>query len=441
MKQHTLNKRLNILSDINLGQLLESSKPTTLTGDKLKTFLVENHNNQKFNSISGMLNVASNCLSSKDVSLINIGHTIIEAVSSNLDARLIYCLESAISNKYFEQNSLLVQLSEKLDELLIIESIDEKSTLLRSGVLSPYKTASNIVDWIHEAVQLKQTSVNETVEHKAYNPIIFIDENASSIFFRLANKVFAINENGLVETVSPNPKFAYLSSIVESLKYEHVSESFIYVDKKLGAFKINEQGIYRNDEQLVETYEQTKFIKEMGVLVESLSNSQSELATNRSTIDAMLSVKENFSHLAFADNILMIEHLRLNEKYAIIINENKSYVATLASLRYPTNLKQFNRIDEALDFVKKRTNYDASEFFTASLNEQSNHDEKSKLIADKYNDLIEELDAKKIDIKNRIVEHKKNLQFNKAKALESTLVIVESAIIEQKQNFSKQMFS
>ena len=441
MKQHTIDQKIAVLQSINLGLLLENSKPMTIFGDNLKNLLVENHNKQNFNSISNMLSAASHCLASKDQNMIEIGNSIVEGMKSSLDARMIYCLESVQSNPTFEDNPLAVQLCEKLETILALESMEEKINSIRSGTLTSYKTVSTLVDFVHEAVQIKvDEEIVENVYTRAFHPIVFTEEGKNDeVFVKLSNKVFSIKGANVVETVSPSPKFSYLSSIIESLKYDSVKKAFIHVDEKLGEFKITESGIFRNTDMIVENFDHSNFIKEMGILAESLGSNQAEISRNQQVVDGMLSMHHNYGNIALADNILIVENLRNHEKYSIIVNENSSaYVATLSSLRYPNTLQFFNRIDEALELVNKRSGYDASEFFAKYVAEQAQIDEKSSIIAEQYNTLIEELESREVQVVQKITEAKGEMKFNKVKALEESLVVIQSTILEQKQNFAKQ---
>lgn len=440
MKHHTIEKRVKVFESINLGQLLESTKATTIAGDKLHSFLVENHNSQKLNSVSAMLSVASHCAASKDANMINVGSVVVESIKDSIDARLIYCLESVLQLHTFDQNSLAKQLAERLETIIEMEDVNEQLNAIRSGALASFKTVTNLVDWVHEAAKVKTNEVvSEDVYHRAFHPITYIEEGQQNeIVLKLGNKVFAIGESFVHETVSTSPKFSYLSSIVENLTFDHNENVFIHTDEKLGQFKINESGVYRNTDMIVEAFDQATFIKEMGIICESLSSNQNEAYRNQQVVDAMLSIQHNYSNIVLADNILMVENLRNNEKYAVIVaNENASFVSTISSLRYPQTTVKFKRVDEAIEFVKQRSGFDGSEFFTKYISEQHASDASSTMISEKYNDILETLESKEQDIKNKITEAKSELRFNKVKVLEESLIMTQSLIIEQKQNFAK----
>lgn len=444
MKQYTSNKQVEVVKNINLGNLLESSTASTIEGDKLHSFLVENFNNQKFSSLSSLLQVANHCNASKDTSMIKIGTSIVEKVNANLDSRLVYLIEALENAPWQSVNSLSKQLLEKAEEILAMESMEEKVNTIRSGALGVYKSVTPIVDWLHEAVKIKQENqLDENIYHRAYHPIVFIEEGMNGISnIKLGNKVFALHENNVVETVSSSPKFTYLSTIVEALKYDQVNECLVHTDEKLGVFKINESGIFRGEDapMLLENFEQSSFIKEMTVLNEALSSNVNEAKRNNQIIDALLSVNHNFKSIVRADNILMVEALRNREKYALIVNENHTaHLATLSSMRYPNVLQSFGRIDEAIEELKYRTGYDASDFFIKSISEQNVYDEKDKLIAEQYNKIISELEQKETYVRSKINESRMNGQINKQKAFENSLIQIQSLIIEQRQNFSKQL--
>jgi hypothetical protein len=447
MKQHTFNqsineKQLKIVESVNLGQLLESSKVTTINGDQVKNAIVENFNNQKLSTISTLIGAANHCVTSRDTSLVVLGNTILEKLNASLEAKLIYCLENVnnIIENSFSVNPLARQLSEKLESILEMSNADQVNSI-RSGSLSIYKTVTNLVDWIHESVAIKTKEVSETVYHRAYNPIIFVEEGQNSdTFIKLGNKVFNFKNDTVVETVSPSPKFAYLSSIVEQLEYNHVKECFNVKDEQLGTFSINESGVRKGDDLTInESFDPSAFIKEQSIIVSSISKNTNEAFRNNQVLDSMLSIHYNFDNIVKADNMLMVESLKNNEKFAIILNENQSaYLAVLSSLRYPNILTKFNRIDEAIEALKKHSGYDAKEFFIQAITEQNQLDQKSNMIAEKYNDIIAELEQREIDVKQKINEAKHNRQVNREKALTESLFIIQSAIIEQKQNFAKQ---
>lgn len=442
MKHTTINRKIEILESINLGLLLENSKATTMSGDKLRTFIIENHASQQFNSITNMLTVASHCLASKDVAMIQVGTTILESIKSSIDARMIYCIESVQNAKTYDSNDFARQLTEKLEELIVLESVDEKLNSIRSGAISTFKTVSPVVDWVNEAAKITvEDMIDEGADVKAYHPVIFLENGRNEDFIlRLANKVFSIKENSVTETVSPSSKFSYLSSIVEALTYNSAKNCFEHQDTVIGSFIINENGVFR-PEEINEEFDNQKFLKEMSMINESLSNTQNESVRNQQVIDGMLSIHHNYENIVLADNILMVENKRNNEKYGIIVTENnESYVATLTSLRYPNTIQKFHRVDEAIELIKSRCNYDASGFFVKYLAEQHSADEKDAYISEKYNDLIGELEAREAQVRSKINEAKSNLQFNKAEALTESLVMIQSTIIEQKQNFAKSLF-
>jgi hypothetical protein len=253
MEQNILAKQSKVLSTINLGQLLESTKAITMSGEKLHAFISENFNNQVFNNVTNMLSVASHCLASKDSAMIDMGNSIVESIKGSIDARLFYCLETvqASSNNQFSQ--LSKQLSEKLQDIIAMESVDEQLSAIRSGNLSTFRTVTPLVDFVFEMAKVDVADqVTETIHHKAYHPIVFVEEGANSdIFLRLGNKVFNIKGNEVLETVSVSPKFTYLSSIVEALRFDHIKDCFVLETANLGSFVINEQGVFRNEENVV----------------------------------------------------------------------------------------------------------------------------------------------------------------------------------------------
>lgn len=433
-------KRQEILQNIDFGSILESVKPSTIAGDKYLRSLIQFVNEGKANSISAVSGIASTCLNQfrQDSAIFNIGESLVEKLNENIDPMIVYCYES-IGRHVSENNILAIQLSKKLENIVVMESSKEKTAAIRSGMLAPYRSINESVSLLESSVSIKTEQITETATHEAYNPIVYIERVDENTYLRLGNNIFSMTEDNLSKTVSPSYKFNFMSSIVEELKWNDVEKAFVYTDNILGEFKINENSITRKSKDNETIFENNNdFVKHMSILTESLDNKRNANLANN-LFDSLISVKENFDNFVKADNVVIVENKYNHEKYALVILENSNWVCTLQSVRYPNIVEKFDRIDSALETLKKKSGFSADGFVTEQLKQIEALDSNKKLIVESYSMLIESLNEKEQEILTAIDIAKRSNQPNKVAKLNESLLLTRAHLTEQKNNFSEKM--
>lgn len=432
-----LEVRQQILQKIDLGSILESVKPQTLAGDNYVKALATFINEGKANSITSISNIATQCLNQfkNDVSIYGIGETLVEKLNENLDPMIVFCFES-IQGK-LENNPLAKQLNEKLESLIVMESSKDKASAIRSGLLNPYKVVSESVGYLQSSVSIKTKESNVTTIHEAYTPIIYIENINENAYAKLGNSVFILGDDKLTKTVSPTPKFSFMSSIVEELTWDEKETAFVYNESSLGKFLIKENQIDRVLDDKTTVFEHdTEFVKHMSLITESFENKQNQIVTNK-MFDSLLSVKNNFDNFVMADNIIMVENKQNFEKYALVVMENASFVCTLQSVRYPNIVEKFDRIDSALETLKKKSGYSADGFVTEKLKELDTVDTNKKLIVENYTEILESLVDKEQEILAAMEIARSCNQVLKLAKLNESLILVRGHITEQRNNFGE----
>lgn len=430
------NKKLEVLNQIDLGNLLENTRPETFRGQDTLKQLVERFNNKKDLTITEIAKISTICKNiTEDVAIFNIGETISETLSSSLDSVLLYILEG-IEYRVDGGDRLAENLQEKAISILEMSTLKEKQTAVRNGMLNAFQTIHEGVGIVRKMCEIRTKTKHDTSIFEAYNPIVYTEKGANNTtFLRLQGITFGINENAITQThVVPSQRFVNLSNAVSELKYDGKLNAFVYENRALGKFEINESFIKHNDSVMYGS--NNDFSTKLGVIVESVSENQREKQVYRSVLESLLSVKMNFDSFVQCDNIAVIENKQNGDKFAVMVMEGgKSYFSVLKSARYPQTTNVFESTIDMLDFAKAKTGYDASKFFLGSVVTEKQHVEQTSAINENYDILINELGARRLVVENSIIEAKKEgVDITK---LEETLAVIDAIIIEQKENYKQ----
>lgn len=435
--------RQSILEQVNLGQLLEQLSPQTMSGSQLKQKLVEQFNANRLNSVAALTEIIFECskIAAADSAFLTFNESISEKLTDSIQAKLVYCVETVQSAR---PNTLTEQLVEKIETVLESKESDVILGSLRSGILKPFQSMP-IVNFITESIKITTEEEASTDIHEAFQPVSYFEKDSTgNLFVRLHNKVLAINESNVTFVNSPSPKFAYLSSIVEAMQYDNANQTFKIAHKDLGQFEISEAAITRHINETTTICESAaEFLQQMSIIVESKDSTFSKLGKNeiyeqKQFVDSLISLKNNISNLAIADNIFMVENKKFHEKFAMILTEQFTYIATLKSNRKPLLLEKFNDVKSAVTRMSILSGYDTSHFVVEQLAvEAAANSEKAEQITEQQN-IVEELTAQQKMIVAEIANEKRQPNCSEAvlAKLEEARQLNEAHIVEQRSILS-----
>lgn len=439
--QHIENARLQLMESVNIGQLLEEFKPSSMQGSTIKKTLIENFNSGKINSVQSLAHIVYECneLRHVDNNAFRLSETVSEKLASSIKNQMIFCFESL--NKM--SNTNITESAKNVLESLIQLDESEIKNKIRAGALNPYKSISS-VRFVIESTVIKSDDSEKGSIYEAYTPVSYVESINESTYIRLGNKVIALNENSLFLTKSPNTKFSYMSSIVEALKYNRENESFDIKHPDLGEFMIGEAGIQRkklgSDELLTESNQE--LIENLSLIIETKGSNavtRRRILEQKEFVDGLISLQENYDNIAQLDNSVVVDNKQTNEKFALIVHENKAFVGVLKSTRFPNVFESFSNINEALNFMQKRSGYDAKQFFTHEVALFESLSEKQEIEAKALRNVVEKLEAKRGELETLISEEKSaaNPVNEKIQMFKESLSQLNGMIVEQKQNLQE----
>jgi hypothetical protein len=434
--KNIINARQQLLDTLNLGTLIEEFTPLTMQGTSLKKQLVESFNAGNLSYVVALTEViaSSSKLNHLDSSVSKLTRRISESLEDSMSAKLVYCSEIVQSMRPSTFNESLIN---QLDSLLVLED-SQIIQKIRSGVLNPYKSI-HVVGFVIESAAIKTENSVSTALVETFNPVTYTEENSHGVHVRLHNSVYCISESSVRPTNSPSPKFTYLSSIVEGLSFNRENESFIAEHANLGRFEVSKDQIKHITENNEFVYESTKaFSKQSSLIFESRqsknSMSKAVIESEKKWIDAIINIQENFENIALSDNILMVENIQRDEKFAFIVAENMFYVSTLKSNRLPNELESFSNVKEALKKLEKISGYNASLFVSEHLTVADNAAREIEAKASSLKTVIESLNEKHTEIVKLIKEEKSKEPKNEERLikLNDALKVSEAFILEQR---------
>lgn len=428
--------KTQLIADMNIGNVVESYKPTSTQGIKLKKTLVQWVNEGILNHVQNVSSVIAQCdgLKHVDENAFFLAETLSNKLNSTIKYHVMFCLEQLMSQR---TNVIVENAISFLSDSLLLEDEQIKNNI-RSGALNTAKTIP-VIESLISACKIKTIEHSQTNIHEAYHPVSYVETVNENVFIRLGNSVLAINDKSVVNAKSPSSKFSFISTIVESMKWDNTSNSFAVDHSKWGKFIINEDFISRQkpgSEEIVESTSE-ELAQEFSLILEHASiSSPNEAKYASQFIDSIIALHENYNSLALLDNCVIVENKLYNEKFAIIVNDNSAHFNVLKSTRFPNVNEKFTNVHEALARMEQRSGYDASHFFNKEI---SILEAKSKENLEKVNAtniIIESLKEKKREIETFILEEKKSAQPNveKIKKLNESCIEIESIIIEQRNN-------
>lgn len=431
MKHENIEKaKFDILESLNIGSKIEGIAPLTMQGSQLKANLIKSFNEGAMDTVIGVSNAIfeSSKLQAIDEQVYSFAHNCSEAIlNSGLKAKLVYAFE-CIQNK--NEDVIIGSARKTYDSLVVLEEAEIKSAI-RAGALTPFRTLPFVKEII-ESAKIVATDVVESDVIVAKHPVTYAEVFEGALFFRNGNKVYAMNENGMVESNSPSPKFAYISGIVEALAFDSKNNTFAFEHETLGKFQISENGLAKaNEEGAYEVLENSEFIKSMNMIIESQNligkTGSTSAKAQRSTADALIAIAENFKSISVADNIIECYNKKNGNRVILVDNADKFHVAVVESVRLPKIVESFNNIKDALVVFEAKTGFDATNMCAHIIEKCETEDaEKRDAIAEQRS-LVEELNTRR----DTLIESIETSEGEQKAKLQAVLEGVDQLIVEQ----------
>lgn len=433
-------ERLNIIQSLRLNEALNNFDPQTMASIDLKKMVSEKLDNGKLVSITAIIDVMTECNSIKntDIKAFEFYETLSERLSDNFKAKVVFVHEEISSMR---QSNLTEQVLNKLDEFLVMES-EQIMEAIRSGALNAFRSYAPI-KLLTESIKRVTENIEESDVFIAHRPVSFFEHQGDNTFIRIGNQVLCVNENNVSFATSPNTKFTYITSVMESMKWDSEKHEFKAAYKDLGGFTVNENSIVRKTEKSEKIYEdKSGLIKDMNMLVESMGNNafdRREKQFRKQFIDSLLAIKENWNNIAILDSFVVVENRQNKEQFTMFVYEGNTFVGILKSNRYPNNFTKVGDINEGLSLLKKRSGYNAQQFFLEHVEKFNTITGEKTEKALAYREVIESLEQRESLIRNKITEErgKDNPSKSKLTKLDEVLSKVNALIVEQNNNLRK----
>lgn len=439
MKQFTNieEARLAILTSVNFGELVENFKPTTMQGHNIKTEFTNLISENSVSSVFGLSRAIeyADRYSTIEEQLKTFKQDATERMNENLlTSQLVYTFESIANvqrNSIVRDRALVV-----LDEMVAMSESEIKASV-RAGKLNPFRSLP-CIPLIIEACAINTASGVDTADVKVSHPISYIEESTEGIHFRSGERVYLVNENGIQETVCPNQKFLYVSSIVEAMEFD--TDHFKFSHPQLGDFKISENGIERkNTEEVFESMSNTEFTKKMSLVIEGFGikadvSGNATKAELTKTCDAILALSENFDGVAELDNVFEAVNKSTGDKALLLNNNTNFHILMVESKRQAKIVESFTDIREALSRFETKVGVNLCEQFTNEINEAVSTDAAITESISEHQDLLNKLVERKEAVEKEISDTDDE---EVKEEFTATLQAIEVAIVETKESMRK----
>lgn len=430
-------ERLNIIQSLRLTEALGNFNPQTMASTDLKKRVSEKLDNGQLITLASIIDVIGECntIKNTDSKAFEFYETLTERLNENFKSKVVFVYEEILAMR---QSNLTEQLLGKLDELLGKDSEEIKESI-RSGALVAFRSYEPI-QFLTESVKRVTENTEEVDVFIAKRPVSFFEHQGDDTFIRIGNQVLCVNENNVSFATSPNTKFTYITSVMESMQWDSEKHEFKSEYSGLGEFTVNENSIIRKNDDVEKIYEdKSALIKDMNMLVESMGNNtfdRREKQYRKQFIDSLLAIKENWSNIAILDSFVVVENRQNKEQFTMFVYEGNTFVGILKSNRYPNNFTKVKDISEGLMLLKKRSGYNAQQFFLEHVEKFNTITGQNTEKAVAYREVLEKLDAKENEIRSKISEErgKDNPSQAKIAKLNEVLSSVCALIVEQNNN-------
>lgn len=427
--------RKTILENLNIGQILENFKPLSMKGSSTKSQLVTLFNNGRLNNLSAITDMIVEChnMMHVDQNAYEISETLSEKLTNDIIAKLVFCHEDLSS----KPTNVIIENALNVIDTLVTLNEDQIVNSIRTGALNAFRNF-NSVQFVIESCKIVTENSAESNQHVAYRPVSYVETINENTFIRLGNNVLLLNNSNVFVTKSPSPKFNFMSSIVEQMKYDQVNEQFSVEHDSLGQFIVSESAISRKSAQdkEFEQYTPQALVEAMSLIVESkgfTSVNRREINEQQQFVDALVALYENFDKVAILDQCIIVENKLTNEKFTMLVHENTPYVGVLKSTRFPNVVEKFANVVEALNKLKKRSGYDAKHFFVKDIVIFETLSETTTKQVEALQSVVEALDVKRKEVV-KLINEERNGEIRvpeKAKLLAETLQTIDAMIVEQ----------
>lgn len=434
------NERLTIIQSLKINEALNNFNPQSMASSDLKKQVTEKLDNGELTSITSIIDIISECnaIKNTDDKAFEFYETLTQGLNETIKTKVVFVYEELSTMR---QTNLTKQLLVKLDEMVGMES-EQIEEAIRSGALTAYRTFQPI-QLLTESVKRVTADIEEGSNFIAYRPVSFFEHIDDNTYLRIGNQVLSVNENNVAFANSPNTKFTYITSVMESMDWNAEKREFKSEYKGFGEFTVNENSIIRKTADSEKIYEsKSELMKDTSMIIEGMGNNsfdRREKQYKKQYIDSLLAIQENWSNIAILDSFVVVENRRNKEQYTMFVYEGNTFVGILKSNRYPNTFTKVEDINEGLNLLMKRSGYNAQQFFLEHVEQFNTISEKNTEKALAYRGLLEELDKKEQEVQDKIKDErgKDNPSKDKLKKLDEVLSKLTALIIEQTNNLSK----
>lgn len=424
-----------LFESTKIVKLLESLSPLTVQGHTFKQTYLKGAASKNFNTLRTLnsIIVESARISKTDDAVLDFYEAVNDVISKNIFKYNLGLLHEVL-NESNSKTRVQEMLQKELNNL-VAESEETVVSKLQHGALNVYENISAVNSICNEARKLINSAdtVVESSEYSVYHPISYVYYEDGQAYIQAKNNVFSVSESGISLSKSPNRAFNAIATFVESLQFDRVEESFVISDAILGDLEITENKLFKkNSNNIYEEVDTADYANKISVILESKARNRVDAIAAKSIsemADGIIMVANNFKNIVEVQEISIIDNKRTNESFMIGAKNNIFYCAVLESRKRAKEFVAFNRITEAIEYIKKASGYDITERFIKEVKAEASVDAKTSLAIREQNNLIAELN-KRLSAVNEdlsLVERGSDA-YNILKDLKSNIV---GAIVEQ----------
>lgn len=427
ISQNLQNIQTTLLRDIRFTRIVENMEPSTINGKHVKNSLVSYINENKINSITSIVNSLNyiNTSSSFDNSILKASEEITERLNNeSFLTKLVYVAENIDNSK---QSEFAKAALSKLDKLSSVR-LDEAFEMIRNGYLNQFCSTYPLVNLLINEAKIKSTNCNESSSsYQTYNPNTI--KTNKNTFVKIRGKVYAFNDKNVVESSCPSEQFNYLSSILNEVKYNKYSNSFVFEHDAIGVVNATATSLELNEH----SYNLENVATKCKQIFESKYYNNPRLEKlSKQLIDGCVLLAEHLNEVKTLDNVCVVENTQTGDVFAMFKLPENVYVATVESVRYPQILEAFTNPSDAVEYLKKRTGYDASEFLAENIAEYVFSENKKTTFVSEQLNIVNTIQSKVNEIENLLVEANSNNNYEQAAELKKILEDANALLIEQK---------
>lgn len=395
----------SLLAETRIAESLLALKPQTSLGLLAKTKALQMIKEGAMNATFVLAVVNEFAKFPQDLALKGFVEQISETVNKRKNAfRLALVYENYLRTENNDTLGIKKNISESIDAI-----INENETAIAVSIMDG--SLKNFKQHCQELRIIESEAINENIANSANvvtneleisNPISYVEvvESTKTAYVRVGNRVFAVNENSILESNTPSESFTYLSEAAKKFASNTNENGRIEISTAIGVLVIEGSVISKvleNGE--LEVVEATTLIETFAAKAANRQINEAELQK----VDSIVAVAENFESFKVLDNFTVVKNKNTNESALIALHGNAVYFGILESTRNFASFIPVSGINEAVMLCNNKIGVDVSKVFEAKINAEKEASVENAAAIAEIDESIAALDSRKAQVSESLL--------------------------------------